>query len=83
MVAARARELYDEQAKERQTANLKKGDEKPVVEKLPQRDQGKSRDQAGKAGRLKTVLSQVSSNDNFSAEPTEMPVTHLNKALSP
>ena len=48
MVGDKARELYDRQAKERQLSHLKKGNEKPVVDNLSQRE-GKSRDQAGAA----------------------------------
>lgn len=48
MVAARAREYYDKQARERQTAPLMKGVEKPVPANLPER-KGDARDQAGKA----------------------------------
>ncbi|MFA6242038.1 MAG: hypothetical protein WC655_13980 [Candidatus Hydrogenedentales bacterium] len=49
MVAARAREYYDQRAKERQVVNLKRGDTKPVPVNLPEREKGDSRDQAGKA----------------------------------
>jgi hypothetical protein len=45
--AGQAREMYDRQAKDRQTATLKKGD-KPVPVTLPER-KGDSRDLAGKA----------------------------------
>lgn len=47
MVGARAREVYDKQAKERQKATLKRGNEKPVKEKLPERESGQSRDKVG------------------------------------
>jgi len=52
MIAAKARAYYDKQAKERQTAAGKeygRGKTGKVVETLPQPNQGKSRDQAGKA----------------------------------
>jgi len=50
MVAARVREIFDERAKARRKATLKRGDKKPDVENLPQRDeQGKARDEAGEA----------------------------------
>lgn len=59
MIAARAKEYYEEEAKKRQTSNLKRGDESPVVVKLPQREKqgenaekGKSRDLAGQALRV-------------------------------
>jgi len=55
MAAARAREKYDQQAKDRQEATQITGGKPPVVETLPppgreaeNRDFGKSRDQAGK-----------------------------------
>lgn len=48
MVAARVRAIYDKQAKERQTATLKKGD-KPVPASLPERERSDARDLAGKA----------------------------------
>lgn len=53
MVAARARDIYDREAKDRQrehggTAPGRKTD-KTLVENLPQLNEGKSRDQAGKA----------------------------------
>lgn len=47
MVAARARELYDQQAKERQRASGGNHKQKAVVENLPQPD--RARDAAGKA----------------------------------
>ena len=49
MVAARARELYDQQAKERQAATRKRGNQKPVPENLPEREHIDARDAAGKA----------------------------------
>jgi hypothetical protein len=49
MVAARARELYDEQAKERQRASGGNHKQKAVVENLPQPESTKARDAAGKA----------------------------------
>jgi len=49
MVAARVREFYDNAAKERQRASGGDQKAKAVVEKLPQPDTGKARDQAGKA----------------------------------
>ena len=46
----RARKMYDEAAKERQKAGLKKGDKKPVVDNCPEReDAGRARDQVGEA----------------------------------
>src|SRR5579883_979713 len=48
MVGARARQVYDEQARERQSATRKKGDSLVPVN-LPERDKGDSRDQVGKA----------------------------------
>lgn len=47
MVAARAREVYDQAAKERQRASGGDHKQKPVVEDLPQ--PGSARDAAGKA----------------------------------
>lgn len=50
MVAARAKQYYVDQAKERQTANLKRGDKRPVPVNLPERaTTGDARDAAGKA----------------------------------
>lgn len=50
MVAGRARELYEAQAKERQQATLKQNqNESTVKENLPERRNGQARDQAGKA----------------------------------
>lgn len=46
--AARARGYYDEQAKERRAITLKQN-KSTDVETLPQRDEGKARDQVGKA----------------------------------
>ena len=48
MVGGRARAIYDQQAKERMQATLKKG-EKSAMENLPQRDHGTARDLVGKA----------------------------------
>lgn len=48
MVGARARDIYDREAKERQQATLKKG-ESPVPVTLPERGKGESRELAGKA----------------------------------
>jgi hypothetical protein len=49
MCAARARELYEQQAKERQRAAGGDHNKKAVVENLPQADSAKARDAAGKA----------------------------------
>jgi len=46
MAGAEMRKLYDEQAKERQKAALKKGSQRPVPANLPER--GDSRDAVGK-----------------------------------
>jgi hypothetical protein len=48
MCAARTREMFDQQAKERQKATLKRGNDKPVPVNLPERE-GDARDAAGKA----------------------------------
>lgn len=49
MVGGRAREIYDAEASARQKSALKKGSKSPVQEKLPERGNGQSRDQVGKA----------------------------------
>jgi hypothetical protein len=49
MAAANITNLYAPAAKERQTANLKRGDAKPVVAIVPQRDAGKAREKAAKS----------------------------------
>lgn len=51
MVGARAREVYDKQAKERMTAGANKGrqSQKGAVENLPQADSARARDAVGKA----------------------------------
>lgn len=49
MCAARARSIYEEQAKERQNATLKQNASDTVQENLPERKKGQARDQAGKA----------------------------------
>lgn len=49
MVGARAREIYDREAKERQKASLKKGAAVPVPANLPEREKSDSRDAVGKA----------------------------------
>lgn len=51
MAGARAREIYDRQAKERQHDGQERGRQKQsgaIVENLPQTDTGKARDQVGK-----------------------------------
>ena len=48
MCAARAREMYDREAEQRQAATRKKGD-RPVPANLPERDKGDSRDKVGEA----------------------------------
>lgn len=47
-VGVKVKGLYAEQAKERQKATLKKGNEKPVPANLPERN-GDARDKAGEA----------------------------------
>jgi len=37
------RDVYDKEAKDRQKAHLKRGDKKPVQEKLPELDRGRAR----------------------------------------
>lgn len=49
LAAARIKEYYEIEARERQTENLKKGREIPVMANLPQRENGSSRDKAGEA----------------------------------
>jgi N6-adenosine-specific RNA methylase IME4 len=49
MIAADLKPLYEEEARKRQLATLKKGDEKPDQETVPDREKGQSRDQAGAA----------------------------------
>jgi len=49
ILGVKIKEAEEDRAKERRKATLKKGDEKPEVENLPQREeQGKARDVAGK-----------------------------------
>src|SRR2546430_2163587 len=48
MIGARARELYERRAKERQATTRKKGNQ-PVPANLPERDKGDARDQAAAA----------------------------------
>lgn len=65
MAAARAREIYDRAAKERQKASggdRKSGDRKSVVENLPQPNDGKSRDQAGRAFGVSGKLVDMATN---------------------
>jgi hypothetical protein len=38
-----------QRAKARQTANLKRGNKKPVTEQMPEREKGEARDKAGGA----------------------------------
>ena len=40
--------LFEEEAKKRQLANLKQGNEAPVMAKIPERESGASRDHASK-----------------------------------
>jgi len=48
VLAMEVEPLFAQEAKQRQTASLKRGVASPVVEKVPQRDKGKARDKAAK-----------------------------------
>ncbi len=48
MVAARFRDYYDKQARERMDATRLQGDQPPAQANFPERDHGQARDAAGK-----------------------------------
>lgn len=84
MLAAEVKPELEKEAKRRKLSTLKVGDEEPDVEKIPQREKGKSRDKAGSAygvsGRYVDKAEKVKEEDSTLAKEVRKRKVSLNEA---
>lgn len=80
VLALDVEKFFAHEAKQRQVATLKRGDQKPVVQKIAQREKGKARDHAARA--LKVNRQYVSDTKKIAEEAPDLLIQVRDGALT-